>query len=210
MSAARQIPAIVIEYLKNREKLELKAYPDPGSRDGTPWTIGYGHTAGVKKGDVITKEQAIIFLAEDLQWVVRSVMKNVKVELNENQFAALLIFVFNIGGTAFATSTLVRLLNEGRYDRVPSELARWIYNDGKKLNGLKVRRKEETDIWNTPIPVAVEMAVSDSQIENGIDENVEKLANTLQEISRTAMITDQNFEMAFFVAFGVDLREALK
>lgn len=54
----RKVNAATLSHIKSFEGLRLKAYPDPGSKDGNPWTIGYGSTRGVKKGMVITEAEA--------------------------------------------------------------------------------------------------------------------------------------------------------
>jgi len=140
-----------IEHVKRWEGVKLTAYPDPGSKDGTPWTIGYGHTSDaflkVHKGLTITQAQAEAALAYDLNETAAKVDGLVKVDLNDNQFGALVSFAFNIGTTAFAKSTLLRKLNAGDYASVPSELARWTRNDGKVMQGLVNRRAAEAGLW---------------------------------------------------------------
>jgi lysozyme len=143
----RTISAEAIRLIKQWEGCKLTAYPDPGSKDGTPWTIGYGHTAGVHKGMTITQAQADAFLLQDLNRVGDQIAPLVKVPLNDNQYAALVSFVFNIGAGAFRTSTLLKKLNKGDYAAVPSELARWNKNDGKVMPGLVNRRAQEAALW---------------------------------------------------------------
>ena len=75
---------------------------------------------------------------------------NVKVPLSQNQFDALVSFVFNIGQSAFIESTLLRVLNEGDYKAVPQQLRRWIYDNGSVVQGLINRRQKEIDFWNGP------------------------------------------------------------
>lgn len=140
-----------LEHIKAFEGLRLTAYPDPGSRDGTPWTIGYGHTKGVKKGDKITKAQAEKFLLQDMATAIRGVDSSVEVPLNENQRGALISFAFNVGVGAFKRSTLLRRLNAGKYEDVPAQLMRWVNNDGKYMKGLARRRSSEGVLWNTPV-----------------------------------------------------------
>jgi len=70
--------------------------------------------------------------------------------LNRNQFTALVSFVFNVGVTAFRESTLLRVLNFGRYTEVPSQLKRWIYDNGVVVNGLINRRNAEIELWTRP------------------------------------------------------------
>lgn len=136
-----------IQLIKQWEGLRLTAYPDPGSRDGTPWTIGYGHTKNVKKGQKITEAQAEQFLIEDLQTAITAVESTIKVPLTDNKFGALVSLVHNIGVTAFKKSTLVKKLNAGDYSSVPAQLLRWVNNDGKKMQGLVNRRNAEIGLW---------------------------------------------------------------
>lgn len=149
---------IILEHLKRWEGLRLTAYPDPGSRDGQPFTIGYGHTSDavmhVSEGMTISKAEAEAVLLHDAEQAAAIVDRFVLVPLNENQRAALVSFVFNVGGAAFTASTLLRKLNAGDYDAVPGELARWIYNDGKRLAGLVNRRASEAGLWSSGAFVA--------------------------------------------------------
>lgn len=124
------------------EGLSLKAYPDPGS-GGEPWTIGYGHTGGVKKGDVITEDEAVRLLYSDASRFESAVNKLVDVPLTQYQFDALTSFTFNTGEGNLSRSTLLKKLNQGDYDGAASEFGRWVYASGKKLNGLVRRRKAE-------------------------------------------------------------------
>lgn len=140
-----------IDLISSFEGFRAEAYPDPGSRDGTPWTIGFGHTRGVKKGDVINRLQAEEFLRQDLGHAKSAVDRYVKVPLNVNQYGALASFVFNCGEGAFAGSTLLRKLNSGDYDAVPAQLMRWVNNDGKRMKGLVRRRAAEGALWETPL-----------------------------------------------------------
>lgn len=136
-----------IKELKAHEGLRLKAYPDPGSKDGKPWTIGYGHTRTAHEGMVITEAEAEALLRQDVAWAERAVNNLVKVRLSQSQFDALVSFVYNVGQGAFQRSTLLRLLNKGQYDAVPAQLMRWVNNDGRQMRGLVVRRRKEAEMW---------------------------------------------------------------
>lgn len=148
---ARAVNAETLEHVKRWEGLKLVAYPDPGSRDGTPWTIGYGHTSDgfmkVHKGLKITMKQAEEALVHDLGETAAEIERLVKVPLTDNQFGALVSFAFNVGVGAFAKSTLLKKLNAGQYGAVPTELARWNKNDGKVMSGLTNRRAAEAGLW---------------------------------------------------------------
>ncbi len=115
-------------------------------------TIGYGHTsaAGLPKVYLqmapITQEQAMEILENDLRKVEREIERLVNVQLRQEQFDVLVSFQFNTG--KLAQSTLLRLLNKGRFDDVPRELLRWVHADGKRLMGLVNRRMAEAAMWN--------------------------------------------------------------
>lgn len=138
------------------ESCKLQAYPDPGSRDGTPWTIGWGHTGPeVRKGVVWTQAQADAVLVDDLRKREAMVAKLVRVELTQGQFDALVLFVYNVGEgdvkrgiSGLATSTLLKLLNAGDYRGARAQFARWNKNDGKVMRGLIRRRAAEVGLWD--------------------------------------------------------------
>lgn len=148
---ARALNDETIKMLKQWEGFRASAYPDPGSRDGTPWTIGYGQTRinnrPVRKGDTITEPEAYAWMKAELDRVSGVVERLVKVPLTDNQHGALVSFTYNVGDKAFQTSTLLRLLNQGDYGAVPAQLARWNKNDGKVMKGLTNRRAAEAGLW---------------------------------------------------------------
>lgn len=136
-----------VTLIKNYEGLHLTPYLCPSR----VWTIGYGHTRTVRAGLVITAEEADRLLDEDLRLVERAVQRLVTVPLNDNQFAALVSFAFNVGIANFEQSTLLRLLNRGWYEQVPAQLMRWNRANGEVLGGLSRRRAAEGRLWNTPV-----------------------------------------------------------
>lgn len=148
---ARTINGETLQHVKRWEGLKLTAYPDPGSRNGQPWTIGYGHTSDghlkVYRGLTITPAQAEAALQYDLNETAAAVESALKVDLADNQFGALVSFAFNVGIKAFRKSTLLKKLNKGDFDAVPGELARWNKNDGKVMDGLVNRRAAEAGLW---------------------------------------------------------------
>jgi lysozyme len=130
--------------IKEFEGLRLEAYQCPSK----VWTIGYGHTGGVKEGDVITKAQAEKFFLSDILWAEEAVTKLITVPLSQNQFDALVSFTFNAGKNSLLISTLRKKLNKGQYNTVPEQLMRWVYGNGRlKLAGLVRRREAESDLW---------------------------------------------------------------
>lgn len=155
------------DLIRKWEGLRLKAYPDPGT-GGKPWTIGYGHTRNVNKGDTCTEAQAIAWLAEDMADAYRIVDNAVTVPLTTKQRDALCSFVFNVGPGVknikggFVTmkngnpSTMLRLLNEGDYTGAAAQFPRWNKGSGKVMPGLVKRRGEERSLFLTGTNISVE------------------------------------------------------
>ena len=134
-----------IGLIKRFEGLRLKAYLCPA---GKP-TIGYGHTKDVKLGDVITEEEAEQLLREDLI-VVENEINRHNLNLNQNQFDALVSFVYNVGIGNFRTSTLLKKIKANPNDKtIANEFKRWVYSNGKRLPGLVKRREEEAELYFT-------------------------------------------------------------
>jgi len=134
--------------IKVSEGLETEAYPDPGNRiTGDPWTIGYGHTQGVRRGDTCSEEQATAWLRADLEAAEGAVRRLVDVPLTRMQFDALVSFVFNVGATAFGNSTLLRLLNAGDAAGAAGQFRRWNRGADGVLPGLVIRRAAERDLF---------------------------------------------------------------
>ena len=136
-----------LDFIKSFEGLELKAYWD---KDGKVWTIGWGHTRGVKKGQVITKEQAVQFILD----VLAPIEKHLSADLtNDNvtqhEFDALCSFCFNIkvGIRQYLKSTLRRKLKAGDKLGAANEFPRWCHAGGVVMNGLKRRRNAERDMF---------------------------------------------------------------
>jgi lysozyme len=140
-----------VDLVKKFEGCVLHAYQDVVG----VWTIGYGHTSGVKKGQTITQAQAEKMLKDELSVFAEKVQKLIKVSLNENQFGALVSFAYNVGVGALATSTLLKLLNAKNFTGASNEFARWNKAGGRVLAGLTKRRAEEKALFNKPVPVVV-------------------------------------------------------
>lgn len=129
--------------LHQREAFRAKAYQDVANI----WTIGFGSTrvkgVPVKSGDTITLEDAIAETKLFVNEVVTIINKLVKVPLRQNQFDALVSFIYNVGITAFTNSTLLRLLNQGEYVQAADQLLRWSFAGKKYSAGLYNRRVDE-------------------------------------------------------------------
>lgn len=129
----------------------VRAYSDPGG----VLTIGFGHTGpDVEEGMIITREQAEQLLIEDLGEAETAVSNQVTVPLNENQFSALVSFVFNVGSGNFEESTLLELLNQSDYQGAADQFLDWNKADGEELEGLTRRREEERELFLTPVALA--------------------------------------------------------
>ena len=136
-----------LDIIKASEGLRLTAYRCPAD----VWTIGYGHTKGVKPGDKCTVSQADQYLREDCSDAEWAVNAQVTVPINQNQFDALVSFVFNLGGTNLKTSTLLQKLNGADYVGAALEFPRWNKAGSKVLPGLVKRRAAEQTLFSTPI-----------------------------------------------------------
>ena len=130
--------------IRTFEGCVLTAYKCPAG----VWTIGYGHTRGVKPGDKITKAQAEAYLAKDVEPAEASIWGLLGPDLIQGQFDALVSFVFNLGWKAFVGSTLCKLIRAKAPDRdVCEQLLRWHRAAGKPLVGLMKRRVAEANLW---------------------------------------------------------------
>ena len=132
-----------IALIKEFEGLRLKAYLCPGG----VWTIGYGHTAGVKPGMVISEAQAEEYLKADLIAFERY-LNGLGLALNQNQFDALVSFIYNVGTGNFSNSTLLRKVRANPQENsIMDEFLRWVYSKGRVLPGLQRRRLAEMKLY---------------------------------------------------------------
>ena len=130
--------------LKFFEGCRLTAYQDSVG----VWTIGYGHTKGVHAGMSITQEEAEQMLLTELEEYEGYIEKYVTVPLTQNQFDALVVWVYNLGPTNFRRSTLLKELNSGNYTAAGKEITKWNKAGGKVLAGLVKRREAEAELFN--------------------------------------------------------------
>jgi len=113
------------------------------------WTIGWGHTKGVKRGDTITVAEADKLLLKDLVEYDQAVNKLVTVPLSENQYDALVSFTYNVGISAFKGSTLLRVLNQEKYSEAANQFMRWVKAGNKTIQGLVNRRQAEKELFES-------------------------------------------------------------
>jgi lysozyme len=138
-----------IDLIHSFESCRLTAYPDPGSADGNPWTIGWGSTGpDIKRGTVWTQAQADTRFAADLEKFASGVRKALAgAATTQWQFDALVSFAYNVGLKAFQDSTLLKLHRAGDYAGARAQFGRWINNDGKPMKGLVRRRAAEAEMY---------------------------------------------------------------
>ena len=129
--------------IKKFEGCELKAYQCSAG----VWTIGYGHTKDVVEGMEITQEQAEQMLVDELHEYESYINKYVTVALSQNQFDALVSWVYNRGPANLSASTMLKVLNSGEYEDVPAQMIRWNKAGGKVLEGLIRRREAEACLF---------------------------------------------------------------
>ncbi len=143
----RRIGAKGIALMHRWEGCRLTAYPDPGSKDGKPWTIGWGSTGpGIGPGTVWTQEQADARFEQDLVKYADQVSKAIgDAPTTQDQFDALVSFHYNTG--AIRTSTLAKKHISGDYAGAVREFARWTKNDGRVMQGLVKRRADEARLY---------------------------------------------------------------
>jgi len=136
--------------IKKFEGLELTSYPDTGGI----WTIGFGSTINkdtgqaIKQGDKIDLATAERWLKQDIAEREKKIQGLIKVPVTANMKAALVSLAYNIGTGAFASSTLLRLLNSGTDKKlVADQFLRWNKVQGKEVKGLTNRRKLERELF---------------------------------------------------------------
>ena len=129
-----------LSLIKKFEGCELYAYQCSAG----VWTIGYGHTKDVEPGMQITKEDAEEMLVEELHEYESYINDFVTAPLSQNQFDALVSWVYNLGPANLKSSTMLKVLNAGDYDEVPAQMKRWNKAGGKVLEGLIRRREAES------------------------------------------------------------------
>ena len=134
-----------LQRLKEEELLRLESYKCAGGK----WTIGYGHTRGVREGQKIDKETANKLLQEDVEYVEKFLAKEPYAEdITQSQWDALVSFIFNFGIGNYESSTLrKKILRDIDDATIPNEFRRWVHANGKVLPGLVKRREWEAQMY---------------------------------------------------------------
>ena len=190
--------------IKGFEGLHLAAYPDPASELartgkglGDPWTIGWGRTKGVKRGDRCTLEQANAWLREDVEEAAQIVRDSVTVPLTVGEFAALTSMAYNFG---YLPKSLKACLNggvtdkgavmePGSYGAALLQFPRNCRAKGKPMKGLYRRRLAEAVVFSD---LPFENACSPTVVRFELDENGEIDANATTSLEDTLMRARQD------------------
>ena len=134
-----------LDLIKKFEGFSDKEYICPAGKA----TIGYGHAilASESFEEPMTRKEAEDLLKKDLEPRQKSLNSFLKVNINQNQFDALISLIYNIGTGNFQKSTLLKFVNDRLFDKVPDQFRRWSYVNGKISKGLANRREEEIKLW---------------------------------------------------------------
>lgn len=133
-----------IDLIKEFEGFRSKAYKCPAG----VWTIGYGHTAGVKPGMTVTREQAEAMLRKDLKIYERHTADALgDVKTSQGQWDALVSFCYNAGPGNLRKSSMLRLHKQGKYQAAAQAFMAWTKGGGRVLPGLVRRRKAEKALY---------------------------------------------------------------
>lgn len=174
----RKINQAGLELVKSFEGLRLNAYQDSVG----VWTIGYGSTKGVKRGQRITEEEAEELLREDLATAERGVESAITEDITDNQFAACVSLAFNVGVSAFRKSSIVKYINAGDVTLAADRFLLYNKAGGKVLAGLTRRRKAERALFLT------EDEQPDEPILNGEVEPAPEAGETTTEKVTTTVV----------------------
>ena len=129
--------------IKEAEGLRLEAYLCPAK---VP-TIGWGHTKGVKLGQHITVLQAEDMLVEDIAPIER-LLNGLKINFRQEQFDALVSWIFNLGEGKFKGSTMYkRIVGNAKDEEITDQMVKWINAAGRPLPGLMKRRVAEANLF---------------------------------------------------------------
>ncbi len=136
-------PEIASNFIAEQEGFSALAYRCPAGR----WTIGFGHTGDVHEGDVVNKGEAYELLDRDLQRTQEELATLIYIDINENQFVALMSFVYNFGLTKCRTYRLFGMINRGERNNVRTWWPKYCSPGTKYEKGLKARRMRELELF---------------------------------------------------------------
>lgn len=139
------------DLIRKFEGLELKPYYD---KFADIWSVGYGFTEykDLKVTEFypvnLTEQDCIDELTRLVECILENIRELVKTELNDNQYAALCSFTYNVGISAFEHSTLLKLINEGDLEQASEQFLLWNHSGGKVVKGLTNRRIAEKRLFD--------------------------------------------------------------
>lgn len=136
------IAAVLATVVGGFEGLRQNAYPDPATK-GPPWTVCYGETKGVKRGDHYTVAECKAMLIKSLEKYAAGIEACVKVPMTDGQFIAFTSFAYNVGVSAACNSSVVRQTNQGNKRAGCDALMKWNKAAGITFPGLTRRRAAE-------------------------------------------------------------------
>ena len=154
----KSVPVAATAVVKRIEGFYANPYDDNGSQPGGTWTIGYGTIVDANGRPVspntpaVNESQAEDLLRRDMEGAARDVALRVKVPLSTAEAAALISWTYNLGAGSLSASTMLRRLNANDKAAVPSEMRKWINQEGKPLLGLLRRRWAEAAIFQAMDP----------------------------------------------------------
>lgn len=153
----RRVSPAGIALMHRFESCRLTSYPDPGSKDGKPWTIGWGSTGSdIVPGMTWTQAQCDDRYARDLAKFEDGVTRLLGgAPTTQGQFDALVSLAYNIGldedadtiAEGLGDSSLLKKHKAGDYDGAATAFASWRFNDGRSMTGLVRRRAAEADLY---------------------------------------------------------------
>jgi lysozyme len=141
----RQINEAGLKLIKDFEGVSLVVYKDIAGH----LTVGYGHMDdSMDPAGTITQAQADQYLIEDLASHEDDVSALVKVDVTDNQFAALVSFCYNLGASALKRSTLLKCVNSYNFEDAAKAFAPWDMSGGRTVEGLTRRRAAEAALFS--------------------------------------------------------------
>lgn len=165
-----------LDLIKSFEGLYLKAYKDMVG----VWTIGWGCTVGVHDGMVITEAQAEDLLQKELSTFEVGVPKYVTAPLNENEFAALVSFSYNLGLGSLQHSTLVKFLNNGDRANAADQFLVWNKAGGQPVAGLTRRRSAERALFLKPVASTSGSLLPDGPSDQDINDKLKDIEDGIK------------------------------
>lgn len=136
--------SIAVDFIKLHEGIRFSAYQDSGG----VWTIGFGSTGqGIKEGVIWDQEQCDDALNNDVQIAFSGLRKILSQPLSDQQLAAILSFVYNLGLGAFRNSTLLKFIQDKAWLDAAKEFIRWDHIGADESKGLLIRRLDEAALF---------------------------------------------------------------